>query len=139
MTFENSPSIQKPNQHRPASLKDWAIRHKRIFFFGLLVLLVGWLAFIAVAVIRNPVVKHSSGGLEGYVLTQSGKPLAAELSIAGVTTHTYEDGYFFFNSLPAGSAELLIQSGGNKTRQSITILSDQAVNLGKIELETDQP
>ena len=139
MTFENSPSIQNPNQHRPASIKDWAIRHKRVFFFGLLVLLVGWLAFIAVTVIRNPVVKQAYGGLEGYVLTPSGQPLAAELSIAGVTTHTYDDGYFFFNSLPAGSAELLIQSGGNETRQSVTILSNQAVSLGKIVLETNQP
>ena len=135
MTLENSPRIQKPDQSRPASLRDWLIQRKRVFFVGLLALLVGWLVFVAVIVVKNSAVKQSPGGLEGYVLSQTGAPLAAQLSIADVTTQTYEDGYFFFNSLPAGTAELVIKSGGKEMRQPVTILSDQAVNLGRIILD----
>jgi hypothetical protein len=134
MAFENSPSLDQPSETRPSSLKDRIYQNRRKWIMAGVIFAVLWLAGTGALFLLSSNVFSPPGGAEGYLVTPTGQPAQALITISDVKVRTYEDGYFFFPELRPGEHEMIIETTYGVWRQPVIIISDQAVDLGKIVL-----
>jgi len=133
MKLEKSPTLKDSLSPRSTpTLGELLSRYRWVLpvILGAILLLDAIaLAFIMLNATGSPAV----GGLEGCVQTAGGAPVsAATLTVAGSSRQTYDDGCFFFATLPAGDYELLIDTEGGTWQESVSITAGQATSLGTI-------
>jgi len=131
MAFQNSPNFEDQIINNKFSFRDWMGRHARLVLILLGVFIA--LDIILAAFLLVPTQNTDPGGLDGCVLSADGKPISATVQVDDISKPTYEDGCFFFPSLPPGEHDMTIQTTSGKTIQrSIVIVSGEAVILGDI-------
>ena len=131
MAFQNSPNFEDQTINNKFSVREWISRHARLVL--VIVGLFITLDIILAAFLLIPQQNTEPGGLDGCVISADGKPVSATVQVNNISKSTYEDGCFFFPSLPPGEHELTIQTAGGQTiMRSIIIVSREAVILGDI-------
>ncbi|MCD4672321.1 MAG: carboxypeptidase-like regulatory domain-containing protein [Anaerolineaceae bacterium] len=135
MAFENSPNFNDPSETRPATFKDRLYQNRRKWIIAGILFTVVWVLGLAALFLLTSNMLKPPGGAEGYLVTNTGQPAQAVVTIDTITQHTYDDGYFFFPELPPGEYELIIETNYGIWREPVTIISGQAVDMGKIVLQ----
>ena len=134
MAFENSPKFSDPSETQPATFKDRLYQNRRKWIIGGIIFAVVWILGIVILFLMTSNILKPPGGAEGYLVTATGQPAQAVVTIDTVTQRTYDDGYFFFPELPPGEYEMRIETNYGIWNEPVTIVSGQATDMGKIVL-----
>jgi len=134
MAFENSPKFDSPTESQPSTLKDRMYKNRKKWIRGGIIFAVVWLLAITALFLMTSNFLRPPGGAEGYIVTVTGEPADALLTIGNVSQRPYDDGYFFFAEVPPGEYEMIIETTYGIWREPVTIISGQAVDMGKIVL-----
>ena len=110
----------------------WLDRHIRIILIALAVITVSYLVALIVLTLHPRLGKESTGGVDGCLVADDGRPLPGQVRVGTVSTDTGGDGCFFFAALPIGTQVLEIEAGGTTWEQPVTVVSGEAVPLGSI-------
>jgi hypothetical protein len=135
MAFEESPRFEGNQVVSPRSLRGWLHQHQRhlivaVAIFVIIDLIIAGY-FAAQTFFQGP-----PGGLDGCIALTDGTPLMATIRVGEQVRSTYGDGCFFFDELPAGVQELVIETGaGASATWTVEIISEQAVGLGVINAD----
>jgi len=133
MSFENSPQLNNPT--KPVrTFSGWVYRLRPVLLAVAGLMVVFDILFVAYQI--SPESFHAlPGGLDGCLVTGSGAPVAATVSVDGLSRTTFEDGCFFFAILSPGEHQFQVETqAGIVYSQTVTILSDEAVGLGVIQI-----
>ncbi len=84
MAFENSPSLDQPSETRPSSLKDRIYQNRRKWIMAGVIFAVLWLAGTGALFLLSSNVFSPPGGAEGYLVTPTGQPAQALITISDV-------------------------------------------------------
>ncbi len=133
MTLENSPHSGEPSKH--LSLSQWISQNRWAVLALMGVALVVGLVAIALQV-RSVQPSSPPGGLDGCLVTSEGAPLVTTVRIGKVTRPTYENGCFFFPSVPPGTQQLVVTTPSGEVTLAVTIVSNEAANLGTLPIST---
>jgi hypothetical protein len=127
MSFENAPSLDNFKNGLPENLPDPARRRAfvRVATAVFLVLVVGLLAL--------RLQQAASGTVSGIVLDHEGKPVQAELSVAGANAFVVadENGFFTLTGVPAGAQSLVIGYQAVGREVQVQVRAGQTVDLGE--------
>ena len=134
MAFENSPKFDSPTETRPATFQDRLYQNRRKWITAGIVFAVVWVLGTTFLYLMTTNAFKEPGGVEGYLVTVTGEPAEAVVTIDDVKKRTYDDGYFFFPELPPGDHEMIIETTYGIWREPVTVLSGQAVDVGKVVL-----
>jgi hypothetical protein len=130
MAFEQSPGLGDDGIKSQQSVHEWLVGNERTLYAitGILVLIV----FVMSARVLG-IFSGEPGGLDGCVVNATGGPVTGVVQVDLVQSNIPADGCFFFAELSPGSHELIIKiSDGSSFKQSVSIVSGQAVGLGTI-------
>jgi hypothetical protein len=134
MAFENSPKLDHPS--KPVrTFSGWVAILRRPVLLGLTTLLVLFDILFMAYKFAPGTFTPPPGGMDGCLVTGSGAPFSATVSVDAITTPTDGNGCFFFAALKPGAHLMQVQSSaGIVYKQAITIISSQAVGLGTIKV-----
>jgi len=132
MSFEQSPQFENGEIKSRQTVHDWLAKNERVLYAVTGVLLV---IVLVLSVRVLGIFSGESGGLDGCLVDAAGKPITGIAQADGTQRTISADGCFFFPELSPGEHELVIQTSiGSSIRQTVTILSGQAVELGTITI-----
>jgi hypothetical protein len=132
MAFEQSPEFGDGGIKSRQSLRDWLIKNERVLYAvtGILLVVVLVLSLRVLGVFSG-----EPGGLDGCIVNVAGGPITGTAQVDNTQRLTSADGCFFFAELTPGKHELTIEaSGGLVIKQTVEIISGQAVGLGTITM-----
>lgn len=133
MAFEESPQFENNSLKTRSSFRGWVSRHARLLIFLTASILLINLVFLAFLVL--PVWASPPGGVDGCLASPDGTPILASVSIGKNSKATSEEGCFFFVNLKSGWHTMtIITADGQTYKRSIEIISDQALELGTVQL-----
>lgn len=132
MKLQSSPTVEytAPEQE-PAREAPAARPRGRVVLLAILVTMA-LAAVIWINAARRPA--PASGGLDGCLADASGQPVQAVVRVGDLERRAGADGCFFFASLPAEPAELLVEASGQRWSFAVTVEPGKAVGLGTLEL-----
>lgn len=132
MAFEQSPELGEGGIKSRQSLREWLVRNERALYVvtGILVLIVFGMSARVLGIFSG-----KPGGLDGCIINAAGEPVTGVAQVDLIQSNIPADGCFFFAELPPGNHELVIQtSSGPSFKQTVTIVSGQAVGLGTLTM-----
>src|SRR3954452_15164320 len=120
-------------------LEDVSMKHCRVSAFLRVARVIAYAA-VALGVGAGSLLAQSTGKLEGRVRDQAGAPIAnAQVIVVGTAFNavTNPQGYYFINSVPAGTIAVRAQFIGYKSTQveGVKILADQT---GTVDIQLEQ-
>jgi hypothetical protein len=132
MAFEQNPEFGDGGIKSRQSLSDWLVNNERVLYAatGILLVVVFVLSLRVLGVFSG-----EPGGLDGCIVNAAGEPITATVRADNTQRVTSADGCFFFPELSPGKHELTMEvSDGSVIKQTVEIVSGQAVGLGTISM-----
>ncbi|MEA3349015.1 MAG: hypothetical protein U9Q82_00170, partial [Chloroflexota bacterium] len=102
MAFENSPKLDGTAKLSSSSLARWIYNRRRVIWIAVGIMFALLIALLLLRSLASRPPDLPIGGLDGCLISEDGNPVTANIQIANSSMTTYEDGCFFFTSLPPG-------------------------------------
>ena len=131
MSFEESPSLDLYKDGLPENLPDPSRRRAlfRILILASLVLVFG----LALVSLWQNGVLAGTGSVTGAIFDDQGRPVQAELSVAGSNAFAAadENGFFVIDGVPAGDQSLVVGYRAIGREVRIRVVAGQIVDIGE--------
>ena len=143
MPLDDSPSLDTVAQGYkepppiPPNRFELTPGRKRLYVLGLLMLLILLALFVFNGSQINLLTATTAvGAVNGQVIDEKNQPAQAEVLVLGFSQpiKTDEQGRFSLSGVPAGQHTLVAGYQGSAREIPVTIIADQVVELGQIQL-----